>query len=152
MRRETKIVAAIVAAIPIAILSAATVCAAAIASGASMRWRLLFRVFCHGIASRCIEVFGVPFPICARCTGIYFGLLAGLIAFLLLPRIEERLLRMALYVAAIPLAADGITQALQLRESTNGLRIATGFAAAIVFGMWVVSAMEKRENPVITIP
>jgi len=152
MKRDTRIVAAVVAAIPVVILSAATICTFAIASGASMKWRLLFRVLCHGIPTRCLQLFETPMPICARCTGIYLGLLAGLIAFLVLPPIQERIVRLALYVAALPMAIDGITQAMTLRESTNGLRVATGFAAAIMFGIWVLEAIENRESPVVTIP
>lgn len=152
MKRDTGIVAAVVAAIPVVILSAATICTFAIAGGASMKWRMLFRVLCHGIPTRCLQFFDTPMPICARCTGIYVGLLAGLIAFVVLPAIQERMLRVALYVAALPMAIDGITQAMTLRESTNGLRVATGFAAAIVFGIWILEAVENRESPVVTTP
>jgi uncharacterized membrane protein len=152
MRRDTKIVAAVVAAIPIAILSAATICTAAIANGASTQWRWLFRVLCHGIPARCLDLFGTPMPICARCTGIYFGLLTGVVAFFVLPWMEERMLRAAMYVAVLPMAIDGITQAMRLRESTNGLRIGTGFGAAVVFGIWILANVEKRESPVVTIP
>lgn len=151
MKRDTRIVAAVVAAIPVVIVSAATICTFAIASGASMKWRQLFRVLCHGIPTRCLQLFDTPMPICARCTGIYVGLFAGLIAFVFLPPIQERMLRVALYVAALPMAIDGITQAMTLRESTNGLRVVTGFAAAIVFGIWVLEAVENRESPVVTI-
>ncbi len=152
MRRDTKIVAAFVAAIPVAILSAATLCTAAIANGAPARLRLIFRVLCHGMASRSLELFGTPMPLCARCTGIYLGLLAGLVAVFILPRVQERILRVALYVAVLPMAIDGVTQLMRLRESTNGVRIVTGFVAAIVFGIWILEAVEKRESPVVTIP
>jgi uncharacterized membrane protein len=152
MRRDAKIVASFVGAIPVVILSAATICTWAIAGGASINWRLPFRVLCHGIAERCLSLFDSPMPICARCTGIYLGLLAGLIAYFVLPRVEERILRIILYVAALPMAIDGITQAMMLRESTNGLRVVTGFAAAMVFGIWILEAVEKRESPVVTIP
>ena len=152
MKRDTRIVAAVVATIPVTILSAAAICTYAIASGASMKWRLLFRVLCHGISTRCLQLFETPMPICARCTGIYLGMLAGLIAFMVLPPIQERIVRVTLYAAALPMAIDGITQAMGLRESTNGLRVVTGFVAAIVFGLWVLEAVENRESPVVTIP
>ena len=152
MKRDTKIVMGVVAAIPITILSASLLCAAAIANGASMRWRLLFRLLCHGIASRCIEVFGVPMPICARCTGIYLGLLAGLAAFWLLPIVTERAMRIALFVATTPLAIDGLTQLARLRESTNPLRLATGIAAGLAFGMWALTAVERREEASLSTP
>jgi len=146
MKRDTKIVMAVVSAIPIVILSASTLCAWAIAQGASMRWRLLFRVMCHGIPSRCVEVFGVPMPICARCLGIYAGLLVGLLAFRLLPWFTERAMRIAAFLAVTPLAIDGLTQLAGLRESTNPLRLATGIAAGFAFGMWALTAVERREE------
>jgi uncharacterized membrane protein len=144
MKRDTKIVAAFVAAIPVLILGASTLCSWAIAHGASMRWRLLFRVMCHGIERRCLLMFGVPMPICARCTGIYIGLFAGVVTFILFPIVEERLLRMTMYAAAVPMAIDGITQAIRLRESVNPLRLATGFIAAFTFGIWALTAIEAH--------
>src|SRR5438876_8466954 len=118
MRRDTKIVASFLSAIPIVILGASSLCAWAIAHGASTRWRLLFRMLCHGIEQRCLTMFGVPMPICARCAGIYIGLFAGVIAFLIFPMIEEQFMRTTMYFAALPMAIDGLTQALGLREST----------------------------------
>lgn len=150
MKRDTKIVAAFVSAIPVLILGASSLCAWAIAGGASMRWRLLFRVMCHGIEKRCLTMFGVPMPICARCTGIYIGLFAGVLAFALYPVIEERLLRMAMYVAAVPMAIDGVTQAIRLRESTNPLRLATGFIAAFAFIIWALSAVEMHKREAVS--
>ena len=151
MTRNTKIVMAAVAAIPIVILSAATLCTWAIASGASMRWRVLFRVMCHGITTRCLPLFDVPMPICARCTGIYLGLIAGLLAFLALPWVAEKTMRIVSIVAVTPLAIDGLTQLAGLRESTNPLRIATGMAAGLAFGMWVLSAVERRDQTEVTL-
>jgi uncharacterized membrane protein len=84
-------------------------------------------------------------PLCARCVGIYVGLFMGLAAYLVLPRIEERLLRGLMYVMAMPMAVDGITQLLRLRESTNPIRLATGFIAAFAFGMWALSEVEQHE-------
>ena len=149
MRRDTKIVAAFVSAIPVVILGAAAICSWAIAHGASMRWRLLFRAMCHGIVSRCLTMFGVPMPICARCTGIYIGLFAGVVAFLIYPILEERILRFAMYAAAVPIGIDGITQAMRFRESTNPLRLATGFAAAFTFVVWALSSIEVHRPEAI---
>jgi uncharacterized membrane protein len=146
VKRDTKIVMGVVAAIPVAILSASTLCAWAIAHGASMRWRILFRIMCHGIPERCLYLFGVPMPICARCVGIYAGLIAGLIAFWLLPMVTEKAMRIAAFIAVTPLAIDGLTQLARLRESTNPLRLATVIAAGFAFGMWVLTAVERREE------
>jgi uncharacterized membrane protein len=129
--------------IPVVILGASVLCSWAVAHGASPEWRIPFRVFCHGIPERCFVLWGVPMPICARCTAIYIGLFAGLIAFALMPWMREEPLRIAMYAAIIPLAVDGITQLIHLRESTNALRFGTGLIAGLTFGIWVLSAIEK---------
>jgi uncharacterized membrane protein len=152
MKRDTKIVMAVLAAIPIAILSASTLCTFAIAQGASMRWRVLFRIMCHGIRERCLELFGVPMPICARCVGIYAGILAGIVLFLLLPVLRERTMRIAAFLAVTPLAIDGLTQLAGLRESTNPLRLSTGIVAGLALGMWALCAVERRDEPSLSSP
>jgi len=146
MKRDTKIVMAVIAAIPAVILSAATLCTLAISNGASMRWRLLFRIMCHGIRERCLELFGVPMPICARCVGIYAGLLVGIAAFLVLPVLREKTMRIAAFLAIAPLAIDGLTQLAGLRESTNPLRLSTGIVAGLALGMWALCAVERRDE------
>jgi len=152
MKRDTKIVMAVIAAIPIAILSASTLCTLAIANGASMRWRLLFRIMCHGLRERCLEWFGVPMPICARCVGIYAGLLAGIALFLMLPVLREKTTRILAFIAVTPLAIDGLTQLAGLRESTNPLRLSTGIVAGLVLGMWALSAVERRDEVSLSSP
>lgn len=150
MRRDTKIVFGVVSAIPIVILTAATLCSYAIARGASPRWRIPFLFMCHGIPRRCLELFGVPMPICARCVGVYAGLFAGLLLFLAIPRVREKTMRVIAFIAVTPLAIDGFTQLFGLRESTNPLRVATGIAAGLAFGIWVLSAVERKNEPVFT--
>jgi len=151
MKRDTKIVLAVVSAIPTLILSFASLCSFAIANGASMRWRLAFRLMCHGIVSRCLTLFGAPMPICARCVGIYAGVLAGLLFFWLLPWLREAVMRRVAIAAVVPLAIDGLTQLAGLRESTNPLRLATGLIAGFAFGLWILSAVERREESVAAI-
>jgi uncharacterized membrane protein len=146
MKRDTKIVLGFIAAIPTVILGAATLCTWFVGQGASMQWRLLFRLMCHGKVERCLELFGAPMPICARCAGIYGGMLLGILAFWAIPLLREKVMRTAALVCALPLAIDGLTQLTGLRESTNELRIATGIVAGLAFGLWILSAVERRED------
>ena len=106
VKRDTEIVAATLVAISATRFSRRRWSApAAIAHGASMRWRLLFRLFCHGIPQRCLYLWDMPMPICARCTAIYVGLHRGIAAVSAsLPRMQERTARIRLYVGR---AADG---------------------------------------------
>ena len=79
-------------------------------------------------------------PICARCTGFYLGLLAGIPAGLVISMFTHfALLHMTLIMMAgvAPLVVDGGTQYLGWRESTNGIRLATGLlGGAVLTAMW----------------
>ena len=152
MKRDTRIVRAVLMPVPVVFLIASAVCSFAISRGATIRWRLAFRMMCHGIPSRCLVLFGVPMPICARCVGIYLGLFAGLALFALIPMLSERMLKVVSIAAVMPLVIDGLTQLIRLRESTNGMRIATGFVAAFAFGLWVLAAIERRDHTPMTSP
>lgn len=145
MKRDTRIVLAVVAAIPTVILAASALCSWAISLGASETWRMLFRIMCHGRPERSLAIAGVTMPICARCVGIYAGLLVGLAAFVVIPYLRERIVRPFALAAVVPLAIDGLTQLAGLRESTNELRIVTGLVAGLAFGLWVLSAVERSE-------
>ena len=146
MKRDTLIAGSAFLLIPIGMLSAAVGCTWAIAHGASPMLRLLFRPACHGIPSRCLTIWNTPMPICARCTAIYAGLFIGLLMFFVAPWLNEKFARWTLYVAAVPMGIDGVTQLLRLRESTNSLRIATGSIAGFAFGYWILSAIERRDR------
>lgn len=89
-------------------------------------------------------------PICARCFGIYAGLLLGLVASVSWPKVEERSARLLTFAAALPITLDGVTQAAGLRTSTNTLRIATGLAVAIAFALWALAAVEQRRGSIAT--
>jgi uncharacterized membrane protein len=149
VRRDTRIVAAVLAAISTVILSASLLCTWAVAAGASPKWRLLFRVFCHGIPHRCFELWNTPMPICARCTAIYIGLLAGILFFALLPLMRELVARRMMFAAAVPMLIDGLTQLTTLRESTNPLRFATGIIAGIAFSHWALTSVETAPSQIL---
>lgn len=145
MKRETLIAGAVFAMIPIAILTAAVFCTWLVAHGATPMLRLPFRLICHGIPHRCLTIWNTPMPICARCTAIYVGLFTGLGLFFIAPWLHERAARWTLFIASTPMAVDGITQLVRLRESTNSLRLFTGGLAGLAFGYWVLSATERRD-------
>jgi len=152
VKRETLIAGAVFAALPVVVLTLALIATYAVAHGAPAYVRLPFRFICHGIPRRCLTIWNTPMPICARCTAIYAGLLTGLLLFPLMPWMRERVARITLLVALVPMGIDGTTQAMLLRESTNPLRIITGSIAGLAFGYWVLCAMERRDEQVFTSP
>jgi len=114
-----------------------------------MQWRMLFRLVCHGIPSRCLLLFGVPMPICARCTAIYGGLIVGTLLSGLLPEMRETTARIIVALSALPMAIDGGTQLIRLRESTNALRLETGLVAGIAIALWALTASRTRPATVV---
>jgi uncharacterized membrane protein len=152
MKRDTRILLAFVGSIPTLILGAATLCSFAISAGASEKWRWLFRLMCHGRPERSLDLFGVPMPICARCTGIYLGLIAGLFVYWLVQFASEKAFKRIALIGLVPLGVDGLTQLTGLRESTNALRIATGLVAGLAFGLWILAVVEKRDEAAVTAP
>ena len=76
---------------------------------------------CHCRADRSFYYKGHKFPVCARCTGVLCGMLAGLVLlFFVKPSLVLCL------VLAIPAVADGSYQKVSGRESTNARRLITG--------------------------
>jgi len=87
-------------------------------------------LICHGRPDRCLTVVGYQFPICARCTAIYTGIAFGLGLEMLFGPPSRQLLPVIL-LFAVPCGIDGVTQLVLKRESTNLIRLFTGFPAGV---------------------
>lgn len=100
----------------------------------SLAWKWGHLV-CHQKPARSFRVGGRQFPVCARCAGIYAGILLGLaISFFYLSPL------LACAVLMVPLLVDSLAQALTQYESSNGKRLITGllFGYAIFTGLSVI--------------
>ena len=91
---------------------------------------------CHQKPERSFRVGKYVFPVCARCTGIYLGLLAGFISNLLLPLWEVNVLHPLIIftLALIPIGVDGTGQLLGFWKSNNARRFITGLIIGLVAG------------------
>ncbi len=99
---------------------------------------------CHQIPERSLLFNGEPLPLCARCTGIYLGVMVGLSLLILAGRGRASKLPskwvlaiFGLFVALM--AADGLNSYLHLfpgykgpYEPQNWLRLVTGSLAGLV--------------------
>ena len=92
---------------------------------------LLGDVNCHQQAARSYELNGNQMPFCARDLGLLAGAIVGLAAFVLLGRKVEWAW---LLVLLVPMAVDGVVQAVTDYESSNALRSITGLLAGIAAG------------------
>ena len=124
---------------------------------------------CHQKHDRSWKINENQMPVCTRDVGIFMGFFMGSLFFRLRgynrwtvrdsflsvfddDSIESvyindgRLRMMILFLALgiFPMAMDGFTQLLTVYESTNIIRVITGFMAGFVIGWFVSSALSSR--------
>ncbi len=124
---------------------------------------------CHQKHDRSWEINENQMPVCTRDVGIFMGFFIGSLFFRLRgynrwtvrdsflsvfddASIESvyindgrlRLMILFLALGIVPMAMDGFTQLLTVYESTNIIRVITGFMAGFVIGWFVSSALSSR--------
>ena len=121
------------------LILAAAVCLLITVAGPA-HWTLVqagFRMVCHQIPERCLWIAGTAMPVCARCTGIYFGALAALSL-----RIRDR--RQWLLAALALVAIDWSSEAAGLRPAWAALRLTTGLLLGLAAAPVVAAALSER--------
>lgn len=89
---------------------------------------------CHQMAERSFRVRGYTFPVCARCTGVFFG---QILAVLLLPFGIVCPWYIAIGLLGI-MGLDWLLQRIGLKESTNIRRLVTGiFGGFGLFSLYI---------------
>jgi uncharacterized membrane protein len=114
--------------------------------------------FCHQIPARTLEAGGYFFSVCARDTGIYLGFAFALIAaFIIYATAKQKpgnippwpyLILLTLMV--VPMALDGVSSYVGLRETTNTIRYITGALTGCAAGSIVAPllfSLAKTGNP-----
>jgi len=111
-----------------------------------------FAPTCHQIPSRSFHLWGFPLAVCGRCTGIYAGFLAGLLA---LPFIRglgrtdlPRVWSFAL--ATGPMVVDAFGNFFGLWSTCNALRFATGFIWGTILPFYLLAGLNSlflRRDP-----
>ena len=124
---------------------------------------------CHQKHERSWEINGNQMPVCTRDIGIFLGLVIGAALFSLrglnrwtvrdsflsvfpdemlepLYLKDRRMAAMLLLIALglVPMGIDGFAQLLTDYESTNPVRIITGFFSGMVIGWWFAAALCAR--------
>ncbi len=87
----------------------------------------LNRPFCHQRDDRSFHLLGEKMACCERCAAIYGGMLLFGVGFFALRGRLRRLTWRGFALLCLPIAVDGLTQLVGLRESTWVLRTVTGF-------------------------
>lgn len=91
----------------------------------------LAKYFCHRKPERSFFIKGHQFPVCARCTGFYTGLVVFLVYNYFYGINYDINTLIISIILMVPTAIDGFTQYFGPRESTNILRFITGFIGGI---------------------
>jgi uncharacterized membrane protein len=107
---------------------------------------------CHQIPARSFHAWGAPLAVCARCTGVYAGFLAGTLAFPLVHRgpVHKGINRggsgggfppaWILGACLLPAAADFALGHAGLHDSGNVLRLVTGLIPGAAVSFYIIPA------------
>jgi uncharacterized membrane protein len=112
-------------------------------------WLLLMKLGkltgCHQISTRSFFIGSYQFPVCARCTGLFFGQTFGILFFIFYGMIDAKILLCCTLLSLLFLGIDGFGQMKGKWVSTNLRRVVSGllcgfFAAlAVVWvALWVL--------------
>jgi len=90
---------------------------------------LCFSPICHQIPARSFSFVGYPLAVCARCLGIYFGFLAGMVLYPFVRGFSTvRLPKARVFLAfTAPIVVDTVANFFHLWETSNVLRLSLGF-------------------------
>ena len=108
-----------------------------------------FSYICHQLPERSLHIDGHPLAVCARCFGVYFGLLAGLVIYPLWRRIDEiePLPRIWLFLSLVPIGIDWSLSVFGVWENTHLSRFITGLILGVACATYIVPAVvEIRRN------
>jgi uncharacterized membrane protein len=102
-----------------------------------------FGPLCHQLPERSFYVAGHAFAVCARCTGLYAGLAAGVLLFPLVRSLRrtDAPARIWLLIAAAPTALDFSLGFLGIWSNTHLSRFITGALLGTVAALFIVPGL-----------
>jgi uncharacterized membrane protein len=102
-----------------------------------------FSRVCHQIPERSFHIAGHSFAVCARCTGLYAGVAAGVLCYPLVRSLlsTETPARLWLLIAAAPLALDFSLGFFGIWSNTHLSRFVTGALLGAVSAFYIVPGL-----------
>jgi len=105
-------------------------------------------VVCHQIPERSFVTAGRQWPVCARCAGLYLGVAAGFVVWLVLRRVtahrpSARPVLVALALMTAPTAVSWATGVVGLWEGTNTIRFVLAAPLGLTAGAIVAAVAAK---------
>ena len=91
------------------------------------------------------EETGYKLPVCSRDVAIYLAMLLGALALPFVQKMEgeEWPSKWLLLAACVPIAIDGGTQLLGMRESSNAIRMVTGAIVGVALPFYIVPMLNS---------
>ena len=107
-----------------------------------------FSYVCHQQPERSFFIAGLPFAVCARCTGLYAGFALTTLVYPLFTSLRETNTpeRKWLFIAAAPLAIDFGLGLLGVWENTHWSRFFTGALLGSVVVFYVMPALVELSH------
>jgi uncharacterized membrane protein len=107
---------------------------------------LIYGVFaptCHQLPSRSFHLWGFPMAVCGRCTGIYLGFLAGMLAYPILRRLgrEDMPRALTFVILSLPMAVDALGNFFNAWSTGNALRLITGFIWGTILPFYFLAGL-----------
>lgn len=102
-----------------------------------------FSYLCHQMPERSFHLENHSFAVCARCFGVYFGLLAGFIGYPFFRSIEETepLPRIWLFLSLVPITIDWSLGVFGVWENTHLSRFITGMILGVACAVFIIPAI-----------
>ena len=126
----------------------AAILAAPIAKGDGLSWLSgpiysFFGYLCHQLSARSFHIEGEQFAVCARCFGVYFGLLAGFLISPLWRPIDDiqPLPRFWLFLSLVPISVDWSLTVFGIWENTHLSRFVTGLILGVSCATFIIPAL-----------
>jgi uncharacterized membrane protein len=104
-----------------------------------------FGNICHQMPSRSFHLVSHKLGVCSRCFGVYFGLLAGALAYPLFREIAEvnPLPRIWLILAMFPIGIDWSLTYFGFWENTFFTRFVTGLILGAACAVFIIPALSE---------
>ena len=102
-----------------------------------------FSYICHQIPERSLHLVGHQMAVCSRCSGVYLGLLLGMLAYPLWRQLYEiePIPRFWLFLSLVPITIDWSLTVFGIWENTHGSRLITGLILGFACSTYIVPAL-----------
>jgi uncharacterized membrane protein len=102
-----------------------------------------FGYICHQISVRSFHIEGEQFGVCARCFGVYFGLVMGFLVYPLWRRLDETepIPRIWLFLSLVPIGIDWGLGVFGIWENTHLSRLITGMILGVSCATFIMPAV-----------